>query len=292
MQRFELLRWRSLMAYLLLACALSAPSKSADHPDYSKMPVSQLIDELMQIDGQTPGVNSAAVYDGFIGGDKPSSFTMGVLGVAPPIVPPQMHELVRRGPLALPELIKHLDDKRPTRLEVGNKLPRSEHPQVGVDFFMFSYFSDEYDPRLRDFEAKSRPEPMQKNFTGRYTVKVADVCFMLIGQIVSRHFVAVRYQPSAGLVVNSPIEAPALAEKIRSDWGNADAEAVKASLLRDIRSVDPANDKSVYVLFVANAAMERLRLYFPDTYNTLQGDDLKKRREFEKEEEKRQSLKN
>jgi hypothetical protein len=203
-----------------------------------------------------------------------------------------MHELVRRGPLALPELIKHLDDKRPTRLEVGNKLPRSEHPQVGVDFFMFSYFSDEYDPRLRDFEAKSRPEPMQKNFTGRYTVKVADVCFMLIGQIVSRHFVAVRYQPSAGLVVNSPIEAPALAEKIRSDWGNADAEAVKASLLRDIRSVDPANDKSVYVLFVANAAMERLRLYFPDTYNTLQGDDLKKRREFEKEEEKRQSLKN
>jgi len=41
-----------------------------------------------------------------------------------------------------------------------------------------------------------------------YTVKVGDVCYAIIGQIVNRSLMAVRYQPSAGLVINSPIEMP------------------------------------------------------------------------------------
>src|SRR6266446_5322149 len=115
----------------------------------------------------------------------------------------QRSELVRRGPVALLELIKHLDDKRTTKLEVGNNPSGS---QVGVDAFMFMYFSDEYDSRVPHLIRG--PSPMEKDFSGRYTVKVADVCFVLIGQIVNRSLLAVRYQPSGGLVVNSPIEAP------------------------------------------------------------------------------------
>jgi hypothetical protein len=215
-----------------------------------------------------------------------------VLGVAPPKVPRQMSELVRRGPPALPELIKHLDDKRPTKLEVGN---RTSGRQLGVDAFMFTVFSDEYDSRLhRWFDEKeldTPPQTMAKDFHGRYTVKVGDVCYLLIGQIVNRQLFAVRYQPSAGLVVNSPIEAPALVEKVKNDWGDTDAEALKASLLADIHRTDyPKRLGAVgFTEGVINPALQRLRFYFPDTYNALEGNDLKKRKGFEKQETKQYS---
>jgi hypothetical protein len=218
------------VAFVLSACVIPAVGG-----DYAKSSVDQLIDDLTQIDSQSPGINSAAIYEGFIADNSPGPFGGGVLGIAPPKVPPQMSELVRRGPLALRELIEHLDDRRPTKLEVGNKPPGT---QVGVDAFMFMYFSDEYDPRMPHWfdlqESKKGPRPMEKDFHGRYTVKVGDICYVLIGQIVNRHLFAVRYQPSAGLVVNSPIEAPVLAEKVEGDWGNADAAMLKASLLTDV----------------------------------------------------------
>ncbi len=177
-----------------------------------------------------------------------------------------MSELVRRGPVALPELLKHLDDRRPTKLEVGNDdSARSSH-QVGVDFFAFSFFSDEYDPRLPH---RRGPRPMEKDFRGGYTVKVGDVCYVLIGQIVNRRLLAVRYQASGGLVVNSPVEAPVLVEKVRNDWGSGEA-VVRASLLSDVHAANhPGEISRVY------PALERLRLYFPDTYKTLDGDNLK-----------------
>src|SRR5438270_8719 len=135
----------TVLAIFVLGANLSAVA--AD--DYSKRSVSQLIDELTQIDSQAPGIDSAAVYSGFLANEATISFEMGVLGVPPPQIPPPMRELVRRGPLALPELIKHLDDRRPTKLDVGNKdTDRSTH-QVGVDWFLWTVFSDEYETRSR-----------------------------------------------------------------------------------------------------------------------------------------------
>jgi hypothetical protein len=283
--------YRKSAAGFFVALVVGACVISAFGGDYSKSSVDQLIDDLTQIDSQSPGIDSAAIYEGFIADNSPGSFEGGVLGIPAPQVPPQMSELVRRGVLALPDLIKHLDDRRPTKLEVGNK-PSGR--QVGVDAFTFMYFSDEYDPRvpLSDKEWKSGPRPMEKDFEGRYTVKVGDVCYVLIGQIVSRRLLAVRYQPSAGLVVNSPIEAPALAEKVKGDWGSADAEMLKASLLSDIRASSRPKriSKVAYKERFVNPALQRLRLYFPDSYAALEGDDLQKRQEFEEQEvEKRRS---
>jgi hypothetical protein len=152
----------TLIAGFFAASALSAYGIPAVGSDYSRKSVTELIDDLPQIDSQSPGINSAAIYEGFIVDNSPGSFQGGVLGVVPPKVPPQMSELVRRGPAALPELIKHLDDKRATKLEVGN---RPSGSQVGVDAFMFMYFSDEYDPRVphwfNDAELKRGPWPME-----------------------------------------------------------------------------------------------------------------------------------
>jgi hypothetical protein len=280
-----------LVSAFLLACVLGLYATPAFSSDYSKASIPQLIDDLTLIDAASPGINSAAIYQGFIANGTPGKFQVGVLGVAPPTVPPQMRELVRRGALALPELIHHLDDARPTKLEVGNKDPGSSSHQIGVDSFMFSYFSDEYDGRSRRLfdREKDSPPHMDKPFKDRYAVKVGDICYVLIGQIVNRLLLAVRYQPSGGLVVNSPIEAPALAEKVRSDWGHTDSEMLKTSLLADIRGNydEKRLRQDVYTDIAIYPALERLRLYFPETYNSLKDDDLKKREEFEKQESKR-----
>src|ERR1700722_3458742 len=134
-----------LTAGFLVVFVLNTHGISAASGDDSPKSVPELVEELTQIDSQSPGINSAAIYEGFIADDSPGSFNVGVLGVAPPKVPPAMRELVRQGWIALPELIKHLDDNRPTKFEVG-ATPSGK--QVGVDAFMFMYFADEYDPRV------------------------------------------------------------------------------------------------------------------------------------------------
>jgi hypothetical protein len=278
------MRRKKFLSSCCVVSLMSVLATPAAMRDDSSKSVAQLIDELTEIDEHSPGVNSAAVYEGFIADNKPGSFQVGVLGVPAPKVPPQMSELVRRGPLALPDLIAHLADERPTKLTVGNK---DGGRQVGMDAFMFMYFSDEYDPRsphwFSDKEVKHAPPPMEKDFHGTYRVKVGDVCYVLIGQIVNRRLLAVRYQPSGGLVVNSPTQAPSLIEKVRNDWGNVDADTLKQSLLEDIHAANHPRRVAprVYTARFVNPALERLRFYFPDTYKGLAGNDQKKKIEFE-----------
>jgi hypothetical protein len=106
-----------------------------------------------------------------------------------------------------------------------------------------------------------------------------------VGQIVNRQLVAVHYQPTAGLIVNSPVEAPVLFEKVRTDWANTNAEGLKASLLEDIHARNHPKwiSRAAYTRRFVNPALKRLRFYFPDAYSALQGDDLKKRKEFEQQ---------
>jgi len=283
---------------LFVACVLCLLNVVALCSDYPQKSIAELIDDLTQIDSQSPGIDSAADYDSFIADDASGSFQMGVLGIARPKVPPQMRELVRRGPVALPELLKHIDDTRPTKLRVGNIDEGSKARRVGVNLFMFTYFSDEYDPRLRSQSSESglgkKSQRIEKDFQGSYTVKVGDVCLVLIGQIVNRRLFAVRYQPSAGLVVNSPVEYPALAEMVRRDWSNADSEPLRSSLMADIQGANRpawAEDEAEDMTETIYPALERLRLNFPDAYAGLKGADLKKRASFEKQESKRRFAK-
>lgn len=272
----------TLLALFCVAVPLHAAQPS--DVDYSKASIDKLIDDLTLIDSFAPGVDSAGIYGGFIAESAPGAPQVGVLGVPSPQVPPQMRELVRRGMVALPALIAHLDDARPTQLAVGSQeFPAGSTQQrtVGVNFFMFEYFSNEYDPRIRPSVRPSAANYMMKGFSGRYTVKVGDVCYALIGQIVSRSLLPVRYQPSAGLVVNSPIQTPDLIARIKDDWGKADNETLKASLLADLRGGTQ--------VYQCEPALVRLRFYYPDTYNQLQGDDLIKRAAFESREPAKKS---
>jgi hypothetical protein len=245
----------------------------------------QLIDELVQIDCPMPGVSDMGTFGGFLpeeGSMEPSATVLieqhGQLRYPAPCQNASVQKIMHFGPTALPALIRHLDDKRPTKLVVGKDDAR--------ETFGGQYFADEYDARHRTWPlVQCRADPFcekTRSFDGRYTVKVADICFMLIGQIVSRDLIAVRYQPTAIVMVNSPIETPALADRVKADWAGIGKEGLKNSLLADLRSAKlehaPDAETEAYVLVrIHSDALHRLRYYFPDTYASLTGADLEKR---------------
>ncbi|MGP8174812.1 MAG: hypothetical protein ACLP7O_09730 [Terracidiphilus sp.] len=285
MKPLQMFPHRAVFVLMLVSWLPPAQNVRASAQAASKT-TEQLIDDLITIDGQSIGINSSAVYDGFLAEDAKGHFRMGVLGIETPAAAPQVRELVRRGPVALPELLRHLDDPRPTKLVVGND-PQAKTRQVGLNEFMWEMFSDEYDPRTRPEISKGLPRRWPKTheipFEGGYQVRVGDVCFVIIGQIVNRNLYAVRYQPSGGLIVNSPIHTPVLAEEARRDWGEVGPETLQSSLIGEIAMAHTphSSDWDYFVRARAFGALTRLRYYFPETYKALSGENLKTRRDFE-----------
>lgn len=175
------------VAFLLCFSASAAPQASAtpSPEDLSKVPTEDLIPKLQEISQPGIGTHPTAWATAFIAIDDQPAFRGGILGSDKPATSPVMQELVRRGTAALPQLIAHLSDSRPTKQVV--------RPMMG------NWFEEEYDPRSNDpskwpanvqctrigfHSTKKRP-----SFSDPYTVKVGDLCFVAIGQIVNRHLV-------------------------------------------------------------------------------------------------------
>jgi hypothetical protein len=227
------------------------PLDPARLESYSAM---ELIDGLQDEASEGLGTHSTAWADGFLASDEEPKFRGGVLGSAKPAVSPVMRELVRRGVAVLPDLLEHLEDARPTKLVV--KLPFG---------FGGMWHSDEYEYRFAD-EARhpvgvnSREGPDEMRMTnGQYPVRVGDLCYVVVGQIVNRRLNVVRYQPSGCNVINSPVETPSLAAAVRADWGKLNAEQHERSLIEDAEYKGPFAD------YALAAALARLRFYYPAT---------------------------
>ena len=223
---------------LFLATATVSGAQALD-----SLPTDELITRLTEESNQGIGSHTTAWASGFLAIDDEPRFSGGMLGSAKPVASPVMRELVRRGLAGLPLLIDHLTDSRPTKLTVG-------------DGFTGKWFADEYDAR------NSASTKLPNVNTGRridfenYTLRVGDLCYVAVGQIVNRELNAVRYQPSQCLVVNSPVEFPALAAAVKSDWANLSAEAHRISLEGD--SATP------HRIFSPGAGLKRLVFYFPE----------------------------
>lgn len=249
-----------LHAFILVVLTLAAPWAVADpRPDYSRASLQQLVDALVDIDAQTVGLHSTLRFRTFIADGSPEDVLGGIFSSPAPRRFPQMVELVRRGAAALPVLMAHLDDTRETRLIVGR------------NFFSSRVFRAEYDFRYRPIPSASTAAARQDSgrpFYQSYTVKVGDVCFVLIGQIVNRRLQVLRFQAPATLVVNSPIESPALIDAVRQDWSGTSPAALMASLLNDARAGEPST---------CGPALQRLRFYYPAEYRRQAAGALQER---------------
>jgi HEAT repeat protein len=173
--------------------------------------------------------------------------------------------LVEIGPAAIPFLLQGLENKTPTKMRLhhdftmggmcfsaelpGNPVNRAEKP-----------FVSERDDCCSWFEESETPEA--------YTVKVGDVCFVVLGQIVGRKYLAVRPQPTAFIFLNSPVRDKNLRGRILSIWSSQDPNLrLLDSLLQDLYTEGDFNGKPLLLQWAAYQfqcdAMRRLLYYFP-----------------------------
>jgi hypothetical protein len=144
-------------------------------------------------------------------------------------------ELVKLGPRAIPFLLEALDDKRPTKLVLDPQaITRFGFPKDG----------------------------------GPYTVKIGDVCYVALGQIVGEYNSVVTYIPSGNVMLSSPTEDPGIVRRLRMRWVSADpAKQLYEKLMKEYQtkpkfngtSLDDWSDDSDLQI---EAAM-RLLYYFP-----------------------------
>jgi hypothetical protein len=174
-----------------------------------------------------------------------------------------LRSLVSLGPEALPYLLQALDDKRPCKLTI-------QHEST----FGWMWFGGELrgNPVNPTEASLFSPRPDLNNARGgsitSYTVKVGDVCFVAIGQIVGRGYQAVRYQASACIVVNSPTRDAALRDAVRTTWASKQpAQKLFYSLLADYTTAGIFDGKSLdswsWASDLQCQAALRLLYYFP-----------------------------
>lgn len=233
----------ALTSILAISILSQAPNAAPD-----ERTIASWIDALTEVGDATTGVNSLASFRQFMAVDEPPEFAGGMLGVGPSSLDPTMQKLCRAGVKALPQLLEHLQDARPTRLTV-------EH-RGGLGGM---WFSNEYDPRVphgQYLDPLLSQLHTRDDIDGVYTIRVGDLCFDLIGQIVNRSLRSVRPQPTNCIVINSPVERPMLAEKTRKDWVGLTANTHESLLMNEASAG-------------CTEALKRLLYYYPETGRTI-----------------------
>ena len=280
-------RWAALPVVLgLLATAhptLAAPRKTPQPlPDYRLLPlptvslraqppptpkeaarIRALIARLAEIDSPDFGLSasmSGTAFAPIAGSEQAGVMVLGNHGLkrSEPLV-----ELVKLGPRALPFLVQSIDDRTPTKLTM--KLE-------GILSWMGFSAEAGYNPAIPRERKAVAALPADEHSLGEarnsHAVTVGDVCFVAIGQITGRGYEAVRYQPTGGLVVNSPTETPQLAKAVREIWsGDNPTKLLLNTLLTDysMRGVHDGTSFDHWSIGEGyqSAAAMRLLYYFP-----------------------------
>ncbi len=178
-------------------------------------------------------------------------------------------ELVKLGPKSLPFLLEALDDRTPTKLVI-------QHDGE----FGGMRFANELSGNLANINEQKilsgspHTNDWPRDSLTNYTVTIGDVCLVIIGQIVGRRYEAVRYQPTAIIIINSPTHEPMIAKQVRAIWSGKDCrQRLYDSLLLDYSTEGIFNGTSLDGWGIASdlqceSAM-RLLYYFPAATTNL-----------------------
>ena len=183
-------------------------------------------------------------------------------------------ELVKIGPPALPLLLESLEDNTPTKLKIDHS------GGFGAMWRARELNGSWVSPRERKVleatfaEGENVPQG-QDDYIDHHTVTVGDACFVAIGQIVGRHYSAIRYQPTACVIVNSPSHDAVLRQRVRDIWTSDQPtdNVVLQSLLRDFATRGRFNGKTLDGWYSGSdlqvSSATRLLYYYPDQATPL-----------------------
>jgi hypothetical protein len=207
----------------------------------------ELINQLVEISEYTVGLHPSAWCDQFLGSNAEPKFRGGILGSPAPSTNPAMRALVQLGPSAIPSILKHLDDSRPTKLVVKEE-----------GHIYWARTTNRYNNRPLGIDVTYPIK--EESLTLPYVVKVGDVCLVILGQITNRPQDAVRYTPSGGVTICSPIISSEIVKAAREDWSAITSEALLQHFLMDAKAAQKTCVPS------ENTALHRIKVYFPAAY--------------------------
>ena len=208
--------------------------------------VKALIDQLVNLDRQDTGYSASTTGGSFLPLGQ-NEVHAGLLFQGPNEQSDVMKDLVKLGPKAVSTLLSHLKDDRPTKI-------RLEHGGFVGGLFVTEDDDDKAKKKKGAKDADAFDLLFGKHRTN-YTVMVGDLSYVALGQIVNRNYWAVRYQPTAIILVNSIPKSKELREELIKQWGDLTPEKHRDSLLRDLESGDE---------YVRNGASLRLAYYYPN----------------------------
>jgi hypothetical protein len=165
--------WVIAVAGLCLMAGIVHAQEPKKKPAAAGDGVEALIDRLTEIDQQDVGYSGSVTGSAFLPLGQTQTHTM-LLGQTQNESSDALKSLVKLGTKALPTLLKHLSDERPTKITFKDK---------GFAAMLITQDTD---------EATKKGFPRLGEET-RYTLMVGDLCYVAIGQIVNRDYWAVRY---------------------------------------------------------------------------------------------------
>jgi ankyrin repeat protein len=236
---------------LLAALLWAAPATPGQRPGPVDIPA--LIDKLAEVKDDDVGYSPSVSGSAFAPLDAEGQVSTALLFQKPLARSETLRILVKQGAAALPHLIAHLDDKRQTGIKIT---PPGQ-----------LVFNDEIDRNERTEKPPARKPAEKKGEAGEgagafsHTVTVGDLCFVAVGQIVNRHFDAVRYQPTLWIFISSPTRTPALREQVKDAWGSLTPKQHRESLVADFLKPDSEYRRV--------GACKRLAYYYPDVLEPL-----------------------
>jgi ankyrin repeat protein len=224
------------VALLAVVPALAAdpPAKKASTPAEIK----KLIDELTKVKEPDMGYSPSVSGTAFLPLGQSQAGTI-LFGQKPSASADAMRRLVELGPAAVPHLLEHLTDARRTKLVIV---------RTGIGGLFVN--------------ADEEPAKWSGDSPGNwYTVKVADLCYVALGQIVNRDYPAVYYQPTGFTFVTAVARSKKVRDEVTREWQGLTADKHRESLGRDL-----LDDPSYQVR--ARAAV-RLGYYYPDALEAV-----------------------
>jgi ankyrin repeat protein len=253
---------RAGTACFLLA-ALPFPCRAAPPPAGPAADVPALIDRLADVASGDVGYSPSVSGSKFSPLDREGRVSVALLLQEPNASSETVRAIVKRGAAAVPHLLAHLDDRRPTKMTV-----RHDGRAGGMLVGSYCDTNPRTAPPARPGEgADEGPDPPEPD-ENRHTLTVGDLCFAALGQIVNRDFSAVGYMPTAFVLVSSPTRSPVLCAEVRRQWQGLTPAKHRASLLADFQKPDH-EDRRV-------GACKRLAYYYPDAFEQLAPEVLRR----------------